>query len=360
MKQYVFWTNILSPHQSFIINKWAENHKVFVVFIEKLSVEREKLGWQLPKYSNVCLVHYRNDSILKSFISKDYINIFSGILAYPEFKNYFKQSLRLSTTLVISEMPICLTSIELVLKRLKYTYLVAIYGRKLQGVLAISSMAERFYKQCLMSSNKIFPYQYTLDLYEERTLKIIQKKPSSKCNFVFIGQLIERKGLRMLLQAVKLLNERIAGSWSLSIIGDGGLRVELEEFVNRNNLEKEVLFLGVRDQQEVCDFLEGYADCLILPSRFDGWGAVVNESLSFGVPVIVSANCGASDIVRSENEGYIFDTFCADDLSLKMLAIEGLLDTYRLNRSVLAREYFRRNQTDILENFSNIMNSVVD
>jgi glycosyltransferase involved in cell wall biosynthesis len=40
------------------------------------------------------------------------------------------------------------------------------------------------------------------------------------------------------------------------------------------------------------------SDFTILPSRFDGWGAVVNESLSVGTPVVVSRYCGASELLR--------------------------------------------------------------
>ena len=39
------------------------------------------------------------------------------------------------------------------------------------------------------------------------------------------------------------------------------------------------------------------ADLLVLPSRFDGWGAVVNEALGAGTPVLVSDLCGSSYLV---------------------------------------------------------------
>ena len=48
------------------------------------------------------------------------------------------------------------------------------------------------------------------------------------------------------------------------------------------------------------------AHALILPSRFDGWGVVVNEALSVGVPVIVSDTCGAADLVHHGENGYVF------------------------------------------------------
>ena len=47
-------------------------------------------------------------------------------------------------------------------------------------------------------------------------------------------------------------------------------------------------------------------DCLVLPSRYDGWGAVVTESLMVGTPVICSNKCGSSIIVQASKVGYVF------------------------------------------------------
>jgi glycosyltransferase involved in cell wall biosynthesis len=48
-------------------------------------------------------------------------------------------------------------------------------------------------------------------------------------------------------------------------------------------------------------------DILILPSRYDGWGVVVNEALQAGVPVVVSKGAGASAMVRRWKCGEVYD-----------------------------------------------------
>ena len=49
------------------------------------------------------------------------------------------------------------------------------------------------------------------------------------------------------------------------------------------------------------------ADVLILPSVYDGWGAVVNEALQVGCYVICSDACGASDLMKKESRlGKVF------------------------------------------------------
>ena len=49
-------------------------------------------------------------------------------------------------------------------------------------------------------------------------------------------------------------------------------------------------------------------DLLVLPSRYDGWGVVVNEALMCGVPVVVSSACGAKELIKDGVNGYIFES----------------------------------------------------
>jgi glycosyltransferase involved in cell wall biosynthesis len=56
------------------------------------------------------------------------------------------------------------------------------------------------------------------------------------------------------------------------------------------------------------------ADLLLLPSKWDGWGAVVNEALMCGVPVICSDRCGAADLLRESWRGSIFKTGSVESL----------------------------------------------
>ena len=47
------------------------------------------------------------------------------------------------------------------------------------------------------------------------------------------------------------------------------------------------------------------ADCAVLPSRFDGWGMLVNESLAVGTPVICTDACGVAAIATDEQSGCV-------------------------------------------------------
>ena len=59
-------------------------------------------------------------------------------------------------------------------------------------------------------------------------------------------------------------------------------------------------------------------DLLVLPSRHDGWGVVVNEAICAGVPVICSSNVGAQVLVDAFSVGMVFKQNDVDDLGKKL------------------------------------------
>ena len=59
------------------------------------------------------------------------------------------------------------------------------------------------------------------------------------------------------------------------------------------------------------------SDCLVLPSEYDGWGAVVSEALLAGTPAICSSACGAAVAVEASGAGGVFAS--GDGVSLERL-----------------------------------------
>jgi glycosyltransferase involved in cell wall biosynthesis len=71
----------------------------------------------------------------------------------------------------------------------------------------------------------------------------------------------------------------------------------------------------------------------VLPSRFDGWGAVVNEALMVGTPVICSDRCGASDVIENGRNGYVFE---ADNADALLQRLHCFFEDFHWNRAELA------------------------
>ncbi|MDB5055006.1 MAG: glycosyl transferase group 1 [Bacilli bacterium] len=131
---------------------------------------------------------------------------------------------------------------------------------------------------------------------------------------LFVGQLIERKGLQVLLNAyIKLEVENI----SLLIVGDGPLRHEYERFCADHELYN-VRFAGFQDMDSIPEYFAA-GDLFVLPSYREVWGLVVNEAMASGLPVLCSKYAGCSyDLILEGVNGYTFDPNNEAELTLKL------------------------------------------
>src|SRR5690606_31518074 len=80
-----------------------------------------------------------------------------------------------------------------------------------------------------------------------------------------------------------------------------------------------VRWLGNVPNREVRRLM-AVSDCLVLPSRFDGWGAVVSEALSAGTPVVCSDACGSSELLRIPAAGTVFRASSVQSLRRALFA----------------------------------------
>ena len=123
-----------------------------------------------------------------------------------------------------------------------------------------------------------------------------------KFQFLFIGHEYERKGLKLLLEALALLPQE---GWQLSVVG----KDRKIEFFKKRAKElslKNVFFFG-QQKDPTCFFQ--IADCCVIPSYYDPFANVTLEALAMGVPVITSSKNGASEIVKEPFQGQIFSNF---------------------------------------------------
>lgn len=129
--------------------------------------------------------------------------------------------------------------------------------------------------------------------------------------YIFVGQLIERKNISSIINAFSSIKNQFD---TLKIVGVGYLE---------NNLKLQVESLGLQDSVQFLGHLEGKAlvekfsqsDTLILASIKEVWGLVVNEALACGLHVVVSKNCGVSELVNGMRGVYVcdFDTLSISD-----------------------------------------------
>ena len=143
--------------------------------------------------------------------------------------------------------------------------------------------------------NKIITYPFT-SIYERDILPVPdsmvvkrqfrnQLKMYEDKIVLSVGQLIHRKGIDILIKAASQLNNT-----GIYIIGGtpSDEYVELKRKYNANNIH----FIGFKDKNELSKYYRA-ADVFVLPTREDIWGLVVNEAMSYGIPVVTTNKCVA-------------------------------------------------------------------
>ncbi len=131
--------------------------------------------------------------------------------------------------------------------------------------------------------------------------------------FVYVGSGFERKGVPQLLQAFARMANRSA---QLLVIGRDRRQRHIEAAARRLGLAQRVRFLGGR--QDVRPYY-GAADAAVLPTLYDPFPNVALEALACGLPLLTSTTCGARELIRQDENGYVCD-------ALDIPALAGFLD----------------------------------
>lgn len=123
----------------------------------------------------------------------------------------------------------------------------------------------------------------------------------------FLGNVMERKGLHVLLKALLILHN---SSFILDVVGS--LSVEpnyanqIKNFIINNNLSTFVFLHDALDNEPLKQKLQ-QSHILIVPSSYEGFGIVYLEGMGFGLPAIGTTAGAASEIIEHNKTGYLIE-----------------------------------------------------
>ena len=311
MLPLTIWMNMPSFHQDDLFTSLADSGEVDlrVVFAKQLTADRVRLGWKVGarqyRHHTLRTPHAVAEAFRIARRERDRLHVVNGIWAESAFAAALAAlSLSGSRFVIHSEAPEPEQRRSPVRRSLRSGYGKWV-ARHAAGVLAISRLAEDFYRDLGFGGAALYPFGYFRALSEHPKV-IAEAAGRSRTEILFVGQLIRRKGVDVLLDALAPLWAEYP-SLSLTLIGDGEERTALQSLAADAGSGERVTFTGALPADEVRMRMAA-ADLLVLPSRWDGWGMVVNEALAAGVPAVVSTRCGAGDLIRHGVNGYAFDS----------------------------------------------------
>lgn len=326
------WQDIVSPHMAGLAAALArQGCEVSYVAEQSMTEDRATQGWTLPDIGGARLRLAPTRAAVHALVEAapvDSTHVCQGIRG----NGLVREAQRALAARGLLQWVLMETVDDIgcrgVLKRLEYRRLFMQWRGRIEGVLAIGHRTLAWVVARGMPAERVFPFAYFLpDLAPIDRIA----NCTDRFRFVFVGTFVPRKRLDLFLSALAALNR---SDLELVVIGSGPLEGELRHAAE-TALPGQVRWIGRLMVGEVPKAI-AHADCLVLPSRHDGWGAVISEALMVGTPVICSDCCGAAGIVEASGRGGVFRSGDVSELRKQIVRVLNGGSLPRSEREALA------------------------
>jgi len=244
-------------------------------------------------------------------------NLFlTSYTAFEAFERAIKEEETLSR-LLFQIHPHPLTVKRILTDELKYSP-EAEFSINAEHEMAVKTeMLSRLDKESHMATNIVVASQFTKDsliengIRSEKVLvipygvntnnfpaKLDYDQNTRPLKILFVGQMVQRKGLSYLFQALKSFENK---NFELTIVGRGRFD---EKLLDKYRPFVEFNVVKSLTHQALIDCFHNH-DVMVLPSLIEGFGHVILEAMSSGLPVICTTNTAGPDLFLSHNEGFI-------------------------------------------------------
>lgn len=168
------------------------------------------------------------------------------------------------------------------------------------------------------------------------------EKGGGEGSILFVGRLMEKKGVRYLIEAAPLILQRFPGA-TIRIAGDGPELDRLKRLCREMGVYRRIRFLGAVEN-EALPALYQTADVLVFPSgSSEGFGLVLVEALGCECAVVVTDLPAMQDIVIDGQSGFVVPQRNAEKLAQKVICL--------LNDPLLRRKLGKEGRRYVLERY---------
>jgi len=154
---------------------------------------------------------------------------------------------------------------------------------------------------------------------------------------LFLGNVIYRKGLHTLIEAIRLQTLDIRLDVVGGLTAEPMYAKEMQEFSEVSGLKSKVSFHGPLDNEDLIARLKS-AQVLVVPSSYEGFGIVYLEGMAFGLPAIGTTAGAASEIISDGENGFLISPNDAEILAKRLFTLANDRELLtRLSLNALAR-----------------------
>lgn len=169
-----------------------------------------------------------------------------------------------------------------------------------------------------------------------------------KLKLLFIGRLIEEKGIRDLLCAIHEIVKTGKDQRRVELVcigPDCGYSRVISGIINNLGLNDLVKILGPLSERRKIEYLD-WCDVLVLPSYFEAFGIPIVEAMARGKPVIATATVGSRSLVKNGETGFLVQIGNSHSIAIALLRfLRNPELRYQIGRNALehASEYHIEN-----------------
>ena len=186
-------------------------------------------------------------------------------------------------------------------KKVEYTLNSADY------IITVSNSNLKYINKLnIKTSVEIIPNGFNKKLFypmDSRKCRELLELPLNKKIILTVGNLVEVKGHKYLIRAIKEILKQRKDIMCI-IIGSGGLKGELNELIKRLGLEAHIRLVGAKPHEEIPLWMNA-CDVFVFPSLKESFGIVQIEALACGKPIVATYNGGSEEIIKNEKLGIL-------------------------------------------------------
>jgi len=318
----LIWTAIPTHHQSgFFAALRAQKTDLIVHYYSRVDEQRQRLGWANPRLLPHA-EHYVAASLDALHACPDWrerIHIIPGYGTVFLFKLAAALSRAGVPWLHWSEpsRTVLKSMLTYPLKRV-YAQLV---NRRALGALAIGECARLDFIRWGIREDRIRFLPYAIPAPELPALpECIERAPQDRTaiRFAFVGALCKRKGIDVLLLAFRQVLS-IFPNAQLELAGYDETLGQYARLAQQLQMSHAAHFTGSIPAAQIASVFSR-CDVFVLPSRFDGWGVVLNEAAALGKAIISTEPTGAAHhLIAHGKNGYRVRAADPDALAQAMI-----------------------------------------